>query len=173
MDRACTKAMWEGIISKLQERVKKWTYRDLNLAGRLILTKTVLQAISTYMMLVFPVPKGILQKIRSIQRDFLWHGTEHKNKSALVAWDKVCNPKGKGSLGLQDPQVTNESYGENIWWILVKDNSVLWTNLWKAKYAPNIKDREIICSWAQGRDQPFGILLGTTSTGSRNTASEK
>jgi hypothetical protein len=44
-DRACTKATWEGVINKLQERVKNWTYRALNLAGRLILTKTVLQAI--------------------------------------------------------------------------------------------------------------------------------
>jgi hypothetical protein len=42
MDRAYTKAMWEGVINKLQERVKNWTYRSLNLAGRLILTKMVL-----------------------------------------------------------------------------------------------------------------------------------
>jgi hypothetical protein len=42
-------AMWEGVINTLQERVKNWTYRVLNLAGRLILTKVVLQAISVYM----------------------------------------------------------------------------------------------------------------------------
>jgi hypothetical protein len=63
---------WEGVINKLQERVKNWTYRALNLAGRLILTKAVLQAIPTFMMSVFPSPKGILQNIRAIQRDFLW-----------------------------------------------------------------------------------------------------
>jgi hypothetical protein len=65
-------AMWEEVIKKLQERVKNWTYRALNLAWRLILTKVFLQAIMAYMMSVFPAPKGILQKIRSIQRDFLW-----------------------------------------------------------------------------------------------------
>jgi hypothetical protein len=75
-------------------------YRSLNLAGRLILTKFVLQAIPTFMMSVFPTPQGILQKIRAIQRDFLWGGEETKKKWALVAWEKVCRPKRKGGLGL-------------------------------------------------------------------------
>ena len=71
-ERACKMETWEGVINKLQDRVKNWTYRALNLARRLILTKAVLQAIMAYMMSVFPTPKGILQKIRAIQRDFLW-----------------------------------------------------------------------------------------------------
>jgi hypothetical protein len=97
-----------------------------------------------YMMSVFPAPKGILQKIRAIQRDFLWRGAENKKKWALVAWEKVFRPKGKGGLGLQDPQVTNEAYGEKLWWRWVKDKSVPWENLWKAKYAPNINDQDQI-----------------------------
>jgi hypothetical protein len=59
-DRACKMETWEGVINKKQERVKKWTYKSLNVAGRLILTKAVLQAIPTYMMSVFPTPKIIL-----------------------------------------------------------------------------------------------------------------
>jgi hypothetical protein len=73
------------------------------------------------MMLVFPTPKGILQKIRTIQRYFLWRGGENKKKWSLVAWEKVCRSKGKGSLGLQEPQVTNEAYREKLWWRWVKD----------------------------------------------------
>jgi hypothetical protein len=84
-DRACKMATWEGVINKLQERVKNWTYRSLNLAGRHVLTKAVLQAIPTYMMSLFPAPKGILQKIRAIQREFLWRGVESKKKWALMA----------------------------------------------------------------------------------------
>jgi hypothetical protein len=40
--RACKMETWERVINKLQERVKNWTYRSLNLAGRLFLTKAVL-----------------------------------------------------------------------------------------------------------------------------------
>jgi hypothetical protein len=69
-------------------------------SGENILTKAFLQAISTYMMSVFPTPKGILQKIRAIQRDFLWQGAENKKKWALVAWEKVCKQKCKRAMGL-------------------------------------------------------------------------
>jgi hypothetical protein len=139
-DRAYNLSTWEGIINKLHERVKNWTYRSLNQAGRLILTKSVLQAIPTFMMSVFPTPKGILQKIRTIQRDFLWRGAEIKKKWAMVAWEKVCKPKSKGGLGLQDPQVTNDAYGVKLWWRWVKETTTPWVNLWKGKYASDISD---------------------------------
>jgi hypothetical protein len=93
------------------------------------------------MVFVFPTPKGILQKIRAIQRDFLWRGAENKKKWALVAWEKVFKPKCKGGLGLKDPQVTNKSYEMKLWWRLVKEKSLLWENIWKAKYAPDIKNQ--------------------------------
>jgi len=47
-------------------------------------------------------------------------------------------------MGLQDPQVTNEAYGDKHWWIWARDNSVPWENLWKAKYALNINDQDRI-----------------------------
>ena len=72
IDKAYKLSTWEGIVNKLQNRVKNWTYRSLNLARRLILTKSILQAIPAFMMSVFLAPKGILQKIRTIQREFLW-----------------------------------------------------------------------------------------------------
>jgi hypothetical protein len=109
--------------------VKTWTYKSLKLEGRLVLTKTVLQAIPTYMMFVFPAPKGILQKIRTIQKNFLCRGAETKKNWALVAWEKVCKTKCKGGLGIQDPQVTNEPYGAKLWWRWVKETSTLWANL--------------------------------------------
>jgi hypothetical protein len=83
MDIACKNSTWEGVINKLQERIKNWTYRALNLDKRIILTKTILQAILKFMMSIFPTPKGILQKIRAIQRYFLWRGAKNKNKWAL------------------------------------------------------------------------------------------
>jgi hypothetical protein len=61
-----------------------------------------------------------------------------------VAWDKVCRPKSKGDLGLQEPHVTNEAYGAKLWWRWVKDKYVPWENLSKAKYAPNISHHERI-----------------------------
>jgi hypothetical protein len=66
IDMVCRNITWEGFINKPHERVENWTYKTLNLAGQLILTKLILQAIPTYLMSVFLGPKGILQKIRAI-----------------------------------------------------------------------------------------------------------
>jgi hypothetical protein len=145
IEKAYKMSTWEGIVNKLQDQVKNWTYRSLNLAGRLILTKSVLQAIPTFMMSIFPTPKGILQKIRTIQRELLWRGAETRKKWALVSWEKVCKPKIKGGLGLHDPQVTNDAYGENLWWHWVKETTTPWVNLWKEKYALDICNQDKIC----------------------------
>jgi hypothetical protein len=105
----------------------------------------------------FPAPKGILQKIRAIQRNFLWRGAEDKKKWALVAWEKLCWPKNKGGLGLQDPQMTNVAYGEKLWWRWVKDSSVCGPTYGKKNMPLVVPLRTLFVSQVQGRDRPFGI----------------
>eukprot|EP00253_Pinus_taeda_P009771 PITA_09771 len=97
------KRHWEKILANMKKRCSHWTNRALNLAGRLILTKAVLQAIPQYLLSMLPAPKGILQQMRNIQRSFLWSGNGDKKKWALVAWNKLCMPKSRGGLNLVDP----------------------------------------------------------------------
>jgi len=77
----------------MQDKVRKWTIRSLNLAGRLVLTKVVLQSIPVFMLSALPAPKGVLQQFRNIQRDFLWGKEETRKKWASVSWEKICRPK--------------------------------------------------------------------------------
>jgi len=65
------KIIWEPLIYKLQDKVNKWTIRSLNLAGRLVLSKAVLQEIPIFMLSALPAPKGVLQQFKNIQRKFL------------------------------------------------------------------------------------------------------
>ena len=77
-DKPLSKKIWEPILNKLQDKIRKWTCRSLNLAGRLVLTQVVLQAIPIFMFATIPAPQGIKQKIRNIQRDFLCGRGEEK-----------------------------------------------------------------------------------------------
>jgi len=70
--RPMHKSIWEPVLNKMQDKVKNWAFRALNLVRMLVLTTAVLQAIPVYMLLALPSPKGILEQIRNIQRDFLW-----------------------------------------------------------------------------------------------------
>eukprot|EP00253_Pinus_taeda_P007743 PITA_07743 len=107
------KEHWEKILANLKKKCSHWNFRALNLAGRLVLTKAVLQAIPHYLLSLLPTPKGILQQIRIIERSFLWRGNGERKKWALVAWNKLCMSKSRGGLNLIDPEETPD--GSPIW----------------------------------------------------------
>eukprot|EP00253_Pinus_taeda_P035003 PITA_35003 len=123
--------IWEPVLNKLKDKISEWTNRALNLVGRLVLTKVVLQCIPIYMLFAIPALANVLTNIRNIQRDFLWGKYEEKSKWALVAWDRVCKPKSHGGLGLHDPGILNRILGAKIWWRSLKENKAPWAKVWK------------------------------------------
>eukprot|EP00253_Pinus_taeda_P032083 PITA_32083 len=88
-------------------------------------------AIPILMMSTLPTPKGVIQQIRNIQRDFLWGKGEEKNKWTLVSWDKICKRKAHGGLGLHDPETLNRVPGVKLWLRWLKESSTPWAKLWK------------------------------------------
>lgn len=58
---------WQKILAKMEKRCKHWTHRALNFAGRLVLTKEILQAIPQYLLSIMRAHNGVFQKIRAIQ----------------------------------------------------------------------------------------------------------
>eukprot|EP00253_Pinus_taeda_P024446 PITA_24446 len=134
----------KSTLAKLENKCKHWTRRALNFAGRLVLTKAILQAIPHYLLSILPAPQGILHRIRTIQRTFLWRGNVEKNKWALVAWNKLCKSKSLGGLNLIDPQTSNNICGAKLWWRWLKEPHLPWAKHWKEKYTPNCSETDLI-----------------------------
>eukprot|EP00253_Pinus_taeda_P035804 PITA_35804 len=129
------KSIWDPLATDMQDKVGKWTNRDLNLAGRLVLTKAVLQAIPIFMLSALPAPIGVLQQFWNIQRDFLWGKEETRKKWALVSWENIYKPENQGGLRLDDPEILTKALGAKLWWRWVKDPKAQWESIWKEKYA--------------------------------------
>lgn len=144
MAKPLHKRIWEPMINKMQDKIRKWTTRSLNLVARLVLTKAVLQLIPIFRLSTFPAPKGVLQQLRTIQRDFLWGKGEERKKWALVAWEKICKPKIYDGLGLDDPEILNRVLGAKLWWQWVKDPKAQWVMIWKEKYGSTWLNNELI-----------------------------
>lgn len=144
INKTLSKEVWELIINKLQDKIKEWTCRSLNLVGCLVLTQAILQAIPMFIFSTLPAPKGIKQQIRSIQREFLWGRGEEKNKRALVVWDKIYKTKSHGGLGIHDPKTINRVSGAKLWWRWIKESKTPWSKLWKQKYSKNWQDKDHI-----------------------------
>eukprot|EP00253_Pinus_taeda_P013100 PITA_13100 len=58
--RPMHKSIWEPVLIKMQDKVKKWTI------SRLVLTKDILQSIPVFILSALPAPEGVLQQFRNI-----------------------------------------------------------------------------------------------------------
>jgi hypothetical protein len=135
---------WDNLLLSISNRLNNWTFRTLNIAARLVLLKSVLQTLPTYLFTALAAPKQIIKAVRNLQRNFLWQGLQPNKKWALVGWDKVCAPKSMGGLGLQDPGKLNQIMGAKMWWRWLKTPDALWTQIWKKKYAPSMQADQLI-----------------------------
>ena len=92
------------IKERLGRKLFGWKEKILSISGREVLIKVVAQAIPTYTMSCFQLPKGLCDEIESMMKRFLW-GQE--SKVAWVSWKKLCNSKLKGGMGFRNLQAFN------------------------------------------------------------------
>ena len=79
------KASRRDVLDMVKARWVSWVLKPLNLSGRLVMVKSVLQAMPMYLFSVLSAPKSVLKEIRSIQINFLWTRRESRAKFSLVS----------------------------------------------------------------------------------------
>jgi hypothetical protein len=144
IDNALRNSSWEHLLSSFAKRLSSWTLRVLNLPSRLVLLRSVLQALPIYSFSAMAAPRSVLSIIRNLQRNFLWQGFNTGKKIALVSWDKLCRPKAQGGLGLRDPLIMNKVLTAKIWWRWLKQPQDLWAKFWRKKYTPHVAEKNLI-----------------------------
>ena len=82
-----------GAFSYLKDRVWKkvqgWMEQSLSAGGKEVLIKAVAQAIPTYSIVCFRLPRGLCKHIDSLLRNFWWGSKEGKRKTCCVAGDDI------------------------------------------------------------------------------------
>ncbi|CAL1388326.1 unnamed protein product [Linum trigynum] len=122
-------AIWNPVISKLRNRLESWKGSFLSLGGRVVLINAVLSSQSTYSCSLFPAPKGVVNAMEKIQRDFLWSGSMDKEKIHLISWDVCKIPKQKGGLGIRDLETHNHSLLLKWLWRFSSERESWWREL--------------------------------------------
>ena len=79
-------SVWQPIISKFDAKLAKWKQRYLSIDGRITLINFVLTALPIYLLSFFRIPKKVVHKIVSIQRNFLWRGG---NEASWNIFDEI------------------------------------------------------------------------------------
>jgi hypothetical protein len=91
-----------GIQGKIWERISGWKEKFLSQAGKEVMIKAVLQAIPTYTMSVFQLPKTLCKEIISMLSRFWWGHKENESRIAWMSWAKMGKTKVDGGLGFRD-----------------------------------------------------------------------
>ncbi|XP_074296977.1 uncharacterized protein LOC141627646 [Silene latifolia] len=103
------------LVGKIVNKIPSFGTKKLSYAGRLMLMNYVLNALYNYWINIFLIPKGVLNKINSICRNYLWDGSVDYIRVSQVSWEKVCVPKNEGGLGIRDSLSWN--IGKLVWMI--------------------------------------------------------
>jgi hypothetical protein len=107
---------WIWLLKKLEKRLLSWSHRWLSRAGRLVLVKSVLEAIPVYWMSLSWIPKGILEAARKLTFRFLWSGKKESHVTPWVRWKRIVVPKALGGWGLKNIHFFSKSLAAKGGW---------------------------------------------------------
>jgi len=130
-----------SIFSYLKDRVWKkcqaWNARNLSHVGKEVLIKSVCQAIPSYCMGAFIIPRSLCEELERMMNSFYW-GSKKNGRRGInwMRWENLTLHKSQGGLGFRNLEAFNLSMlGKQSWKLLTDSNSLL-TRVLKAKYFP-------------------------------------
>lgn len=106
----------------------------LSFAGRVTLTKSVIQALPSYVMQSVYIPRFMCDEIDKKCRKFIWVDIDDHTKLHMVSWSDMCRPKDGGGLGLREARLINQTSMMKVNWVRMMNTEDLWVQVVRSKY---------------------------------------
>lgn len=129
-----TNQSFKFILDEVDQRLSNWKAKSLSFAGRLTLTKSVIQVLPSYIMQSAYIPRHLCDDIDKRCKSFLWGDAEGVRHLHTVSWENVCRPKKWGGLGLRTARSINQASLIKAGWDLTSRREDLWVQVVRAKY---------------------------------------
>jgi hypothetical protein len=138
------------------KKLRGWKEKSLSFEGRGVLIRAVAQAIPTYIMSCFLLPKALCDKIESEVCSFWWGGTKSKRKVHWTKKDSLFRSKHEGGMGFKTLREFNLAMlAKQVWRLHTNTNSLI-AQCYKARYYPNLD----IIHASSGNNPNFALRKG-------------
>lgn len=127
-------SMWKDLISMLTKWLSVWRGADLNIANRVVLINSVLNAIHIYSLSFYKAPMKVLNEIHQIQSKFLLGGGDLKRSIHWVSWNVICKSREEGGLGVKNVEIMNAALIFKWKWRILSDDEAVWRGILNARY---------------------------------------
>lgn len=102
-----TKESFEFMPTRIRNLVGTWSGKEASCAGREVLIKSVAQAVPTYPMSCFLLPKDTCHKMRSVVANYWWGSSTDSRRIHWQRWELLTKPKIDGGMGFRDLRLFN------------------------------------------------------------------
>lgn len=137
--------VFEGLKDKVWKRLRGWKRPLFSSTGKEVLIKAIIQAIPTYVMSCFKIPKKIVDGMHSMAASFGWGSTEKKKKIHWCKLEYLCKSKVMGGLGFRNLHLFNQAMLAKQCWRFLRNPESLCARILKECYFPNSSLLEAKC----------------------------
>jgi hypothetical protein len=117
----------------------------------------VVQAIPTYSVSVFLLPKTLCKALNTLMNKFWWGHKANHNRISWMSWERLGVSKCQGGIGFRDLQVFNKALLAKQGWRLLSYPKSLVARIFKEKYyhtgsfmkatIVSIASYVLVCNW--------------------------
>ncbi|KAG8473015.1 hypothetical protein CXB51_034919 [Gossypium anomalum] len=130
------KASFQNLKDRMKKKIDGWSIRFLSEGGKEVFIKSVRQAMPTYFMACFLLPKSLCSGFDSIIAKFRWQKGPGRREIHWCDWKKMCAFKEEGGKGFWNLEKFNIALLAKQGWRLITNPDSLLAHVLKAKYFP-------------------------------------
>jgi hypothetical protein len=125
---------FQGIKDRVRKRVTDWKTKFLSQAGKEVLIKAVVQAIPSYSMSMFLLPKELCKELNSMMQNFWWGHKENDKKIKWMSWERMGLSTAEGGMGFRDLTSFNKALLAKQCWRFTQSPDSLVGRIIRGKY---------------------------------------